>query len=201
MFAKILRNRTRALLEQLNHEKDVEMQKASLLEASVKALAVNEEGERSNFIAAIKGHAQFKHLPEYARALYTMAESIELVSISSVREELAKFPDLDDRVPAAVVSMFLMRNLHLVARYYADITMERLIELVQCTQQELEKLIADGDLGDMYIKIDRSAGSVVFVPEVSSESILDKWSGDMKTVVTMLEATSHLVQIEKDVHN
>ncbi len=104
-----------------------------------------------------------------------------------------------NRITGASQEETIMKRVKMIASFYHDIKLSRFAQLVGCTSDELEMLISRADTSDLYIKIDRPAGTVVFVPPESTDEVLNRWAEDMASSVSKLEAVSHLVQIERDI--
>ena len=52
----------------------------------------------------------------------------------------------------------------------------------------------------VYARIDRPKGIITFAPPKSPNELLDDWSGDISTLLNLLEGTCHLVHKENMVH-
>jgi 26S proteasome regulatory subunit N5 len=51
--------------------------------------------------------------------------------------------------------------------------------------------------GEVYAKIDRPSDIVRFKQEKCTEAVLSDWASDIKTLLNLLDTTSHLIQKEK----
>lgn len=52
----------------------------------------------------------------------------------------------------------------------------------------------------MFARIDRPAGVVDFTKKKGSDEVLNGWSADVEKMLSLIEATSHLVNKEYAVH-
>lgn len=92
-------------------------------------------------------------------------------------------------------------NLRIVAMYYQQITMARLQQLVNLDFDTLESYLSELSFsGDLFLKIDRPAGIVTFQETKSPEEILTQWSNDIEKLMSLTEATCHLINREVMVH-
>lgn len=89
-------------------------------------------------------------------------------------------------------------NVRVVARYYTRIEMGRLTELLDLNEDETEKYISDlVTSGTIYAKIDRLARIVNFAKPRDADDVLNEWSGNMKSLLGLLERIDHLITKEE----
>ena len=110
---------------------------------------------------------------------------------SSAEEKSAhtRFEDLRKRV--------IEHNVRVIAKYYTRIKMEQLCHLLDLDEEDTEsyisKLVTDKTV---YAKIDRPAGIVAFAKARNPDEVLNEWSGDMKSLLGLLERIDHLITKE-----
>jgi len=109
----------------------------------------------------------------------------------------------DDRV--LIQSLLALRivehNLLIVASFYSRITLPRLSELCEVTNDELEDHLSRmSQEGLLDVKIDRPRGIVVLQSLDQQSMVLDKWSKDVQDVLKLVETTCHLIRREMVVH-
>lgn len=89
-------------------------------------------------------------------------------------------------------------NVRVVAKYYTRIQMGRLTQLLDLTEDETEKYISDLVTSKtVYAKIDRPARIVNFAKPRDADDVLNEWSGNMKSLLGLLERIDHLITKEE----
>ncbi|PHH66851.1 hypothetical protein CDD82_1521 [Ophiocordyceps australis] len=89
-------------------------------------------------------------------------------------------------------------NVRVVAKYYTRIEMKRLTELLDLTEDETEKYISQLVTSKtVYAKIDRPARIVSFAKPRDADDVLNEWSGNMKSLLGLLERIDHLITKEE----
>jgi 26S proteasome regulatory subunit N5 len=89
-------------------------------------------------------------------------------------------------------------NVRVVAKYYTRIQMPRLTQLLDLTEDETEKYLSDlVTAKTVYAKIDRPARIVSFAKPRDADDVLNEWSGNMKSLLGLLERIDHLITKEE----
>lgn len=89
-------------------------------------------------------------------------------------------------------------NVRVVAKYYTRIRMPRLCQLLNLTEDETEKYISDlVTAKTIYAKIDRPARIISFAKPRDADDVLNEWSGNMKSLLGLLERIDHLITKEE----
>ncbi|KAI7086187.1 PCI-domain-containing protein [Hortaea werneckii] len=89
-------------------------------------------------------------------------------------------------------------NVRVVAKYYTRITFARLTQLLDLPAPETEKYISDLVTSKtIYARIDRPAGVVSFEKKRDADEVLNEWSGNMKSLLGLLERIDHLITKEE----
>ncbi|KAF4548607.1 26S proteasome regulatory subunit rpn502-like protein [Elsinoe fawcettii] len=89
-------------------------------------------------------------------------------------------------------------NVRVVAKYYTRIHFKRLTELLDLSEEETEKYISDLVVNKtIYAKIDRPARLVSFEKKRDADEVLNEWSGNMKSLLGLLERIDHLITKEE----
>jgi 26S proteasome regulatory subunit N5 len=89
-------------------------------------------------------------------------------------------------------------NVRVIAKYYTRIQFARLTELLDLSDDETEKYISELVVSKtIYAKIDRPARLVSFNKPKDADDVLNEWSGNMKSLLGLLELCDH--QISKEV--
>ncbi|KAF2022335.1 hypothetical protein BU24DRAFT_338519 [Aaosphaeria arxii CBS 175.79] len=89
-------------------------------------------------------------------------------------------------------------NVRVVAKYYTRIQIPRLTQLLDLTEDETEKYISElVTAKTIYAKIDRPARIVSFAKPRDADDVLNEWSGNMKSLLGLLERIDHLITKEE----
>jgi len=89
-------------------------------------------------------------------------------------------------------------NVRVVAKYYTRIHFQRLTELLDLSDEETEKYISDLVVSKtIHAKIDRPARVVSFEKRRDANEVLNEWSGNMKSLLGLLERVDHLITKEE----
>ena len=92
-------------------------------------------------------------------------------------------------------------NLGVVSEYYNRITIERLASLLELDMGKMEAQLCEMVSNkQLYAKIDRPKGIIVFAKPKTPNALLNDWSTDISSLLTMLEGTCHLIHKENMVH-
>lgn len=89
-------------------------------------------------------------------------------------------------------------NVRVIAKYYTRIHFSRLTKLLDLPPQETEKYISDLVVNKtIYARIDRPAQVVSFEKKRDADEVLNEWSGNMKSLLGLLERIDHLITKEE----
>jgi 26S proteasome regulatory subunit N5 len=89
-------------------------------------------------------------------------------------------------------------NVRVIAKYYTRIQMSRLTQLLDLTEDETENYISElVTAKTVYAKIDRPARIVNFAKPRDADDVLNEWSGNMKSLLGLLERIDHLITKEE----
>ncbi|KAI9842963.1 MAG: hypothetical protein M1837_006700 [Sclerophora amabilis] len=89
-------------------------------------------------------------------------------------------------------------NVRVVAKYYTRIKMDRLTQLLDLNEDETEKYISElVTAKTVYAKIDRPARIVSFAKPRDADDVLNEWSGNMRSLLGLLERIDHLITKEE----
>jgi len=93
-------------------------------------------------------------------------------------------------------------NLRVIAKYYTRISMERLCDLLDVTQNDLEKDISRlVNSAMIYAKIDRLNGLVDFQHKKTPRENLNEWAGGLDKLMNLVNQTTHLISKERILAN
>ncbi|CAK3788922.1 26S proteasome regulatory subunit rpn5 [Lecanosticta acicola] len=89
-------------------------------------------------------------------------------------------------------------NVRVIAKYYTRIHFSRLTSLLDLPAGETEKYISDLVTSKtIYARIDRPAQVVSFEKKRDADEVLNEWSGNMKSLLGLLERIDHLITKEE----
>ncbi|KAI9819153.1 MAG: hypothetical protein M1827_007309 [Pycnora praestabilis] len=109
---------------------------------------------------------------------------------SGDKKAFQRWDDLRKRV--------IEHNVRVVAKYYTRIQMGRLTQLLDLDEEETEKYISQlVTAKTVYAKIDRPARVVSFAKPRGADDVLNEWSGNMKSLLGLLERIDHLITKEE----
>lgn len=92
-------------------------------------------------------------------------------------------------------------NILVVSRYYQRITMQRLSQILDLTQDEAEKQLSDMVVSKaLEAKIDRPAGIVRFSHRQEPAEALNKWSASITKLLDTVEKTCQQIQKESMIY-
>ena len=89
-------------------------------------------------------------------------------------------------------------NVRVIAKYYTRIQFARLTQLLDLSEDETEQYISELVTSKtIYAKIDRPAKLVNFKKPADADDVLNEWSGNMKSLLGLLERIDHLITKEE----
>lgn len=89
-------------------------------------------------------------------------------------------------------------NVRVIAKYYTRIQFARLTSLLDLSSDETEKVISELVVSKtIYARIDRPAQVVTFERKRDADEVLNEWSGNMKSLLGLLERIDHLITKEE----
>ena len=117
------------------------------------------------------------------------------------------------------INMSSLQNIRVVSEYYTRIRTSRLSELLKLPEQVSSVMSTDSvqisdiylkDIEDfvsrlvtnktIYAKIDRPAGVVSFQQTKDPSEVLNEWSHNLNSLMTLVTKTTHLINKERMVH-
>ena len=89
----------------------------------------------------------------------------------------------------------------MVSKYYTRIRTDRLSGLLGLSEDDTEKHLSEMVANnDIFVKIDRPQGICCFSAPKAPEEVLSEWNSDISKLLSLMEATCHLVNRENMVH-
>lgn len=93
------------------------------------------------------------------------------------------------------------QNLRVISKYYTRIRTKRLAELLGLSEDDAERHLSEMVANDdIFVKIDRPQGICCFRAPKAPEEVLSEWNHDISKLLSLMEATCHLVGRENMVH-
>mmetsp|Transcript_6489 Transcript_6489/g.8394 ORF Transcript_6489/g.8394 Transcript_6489/m.8394 type:complete len:459 (+) Transcript_6489:31-1407(+) len=172
----------------------------------------NHSPEQSDMIHRVAIDEKLSKLPEWLATikLFTTSEiiSFPLMSQDMVETQLKMIlsdntvqSDVFDHWRLMTHTRTTQHNLRVAAKYYKQIRIARLSELLGLSAEETEvQLSALVSEGEILAKMDRPAGIVRFAPKVSAEETLTEWASDIGELLSLVERTCHLINKENMIH-
>lgn len=92
-------------------------------------------------------------------------------------------------------------NMRIMAKYYTRVRTQRMADLLDLTKDEAEQFLSNlVSNKTISAKIDRLADIITFQPKKSPQEILNEWSVNLNSLMTIINKTCHLINKEETVH-
>eukprot|EP01118_Nematostelium_gracile_P000175 TRINITY_DN10169_c0_g2_i1.p1 TRINITY_DN10169_c0_g2~~TRINITY_DN10169_c0_g2_i1.p1 ORF type:complete len:491 (+),score=158.17 TRINITY_DN10169_c0_g2_i1:157-1473(+) len=168
------------------------------------------DNEQSDLMNRISQDKNLEKLPVYKK-LITLFLTKELMRWPQIESnfgpELNKHSVFQERIDGKLVLWEALKkrvvehNIRVIEGYYKRITMKRLSQLLDLSDQDAEKAISDLVVSkSIFAKIDRPAGVINFRKRKDANEFLNEWSVNVNNLLDLLERTCHLVHRENMVH-
>jgi 26S proteasome regulatory subunit N5 len=194
----------RAILDTSSIEKDEEKLKKTLERIVYYVILAPYDNEQSDLLHRIQTDPNILKLIPQQEALLKLFTIIELMPWSRVAKRFEKvlratevFGVDDPKGPARWEDLrrrVIEHNVRVVAKYYTRISMDRLKMLLDLDEDETEtylsKLVCEKTVN---AKIDRPARIITFGQSRDADDVLNEWSGNMKSLLGLLERVDHLI--------
>ncbi|KAF2405236.1 26S proteasome non-ATPase-like protein regulatory subunit 12 [Trichodelitschia bisporula] len=176
------------------------------------AILAPHSNEQSDLLHRVKADTRYEQLPHEAQLLrlFTLHELMrwpivarQFESHLTDDEVFDSEPDQSDDPKAYqrwedFRKRIIEHNVRVIAKYYTRIQMPRLTQLLDLTEDETEKYISELVTSKtIYAKIDRPAKIVSFAKPRDADDVLNEWSGNMRSLLGLLERIDHLITKEE----
>ncbi|KAF8538421.1 PCI domain-containing protein [Trichophaea hybrida] len=202
----------RAILDTPSIKKDEEKLKKTLERIVYYVILAPYDNEQSDLLHRIQTDPNILKLIPQQEALLKLFTIIELMPWSRVAQRFEKvlratevFGVDDPKGPARWEDLrrrVIEHNVRVVAKYYTRISMDRLKMLLDLDEDETEtylsKLVCEKTVS---AKIDRPARIITFGQSRDADDVLNEWSGNMKSLLGLLERVDHLITKEEMMAN
>jgi len=165
--------------------------------------------EQSDFLHRLALDVNLLKVPEFSR-LVNLFITKEVLNLSEFKTDFQgefshlpvfKGKEESEHLWKEIHLRVIEHNLQVVADYYKVITTKRLSQLLHLNETETEKHVSQLVVkGTIYAKIDRPLGVVAFRKTETPNDVLNKWSSDIDSLLSLVENTVHLIQREHMVH-
>lgn len=92
-------------------------------------------------------------------------------------------------------------NMRIMSKYYTRVRTEKMAELLELTKDEAEQFLSNlVSNKTISAKIDRLQDIVTFQQHKSPQDILNDWSVNLNSLMTIINKTCHLINKEETVH-
>jgi len=168
------------------------------------------DNEQSDLMNRFSIDLNLEKLPSFKELIDAFLRQ-EVISWSQLKEQYhGEFSQLEDfqheergkLLWEELRTRVVEHNIRIVAKYYKSITLERFSKLlaldVPDTEKQLCKLVTQKVI---YAKINRPQGIVSFRKTKTPEQKLNDWSGDIKSLLNVVEKATHYIQRENMIHH
>merc|ERR1712046_227017 len=92
-------------------------------------------------------------------------------------------------------------NILVISKYYSQITLPRLADILKIGVDEAEKYLSDLVLKKtVQAKINRPQGVINFGAKAKPDEVLSEWSGNIAKLLDVLEKSCHKIHKEAQQH-
>ncbi|CAI2334710.1 unnamed protein product [Caenorhabditis sp. 36 PRJEB53466] len=174
---------------------------AALRSAIVYCLLAPHTNEQWDLLNRISIQRELETVPEY-KIILDLFINQELISFKATI--VAKYENCSDEEhrPSPILESLIKHNMRMIAKYYTQITFERLAELLDFPVDEMESfvcnLIVTGQISGA--KLHRPSRIVNLRLKKANVEQLDVWSSNVHKLTDTLNKVSHLILKEQMVH-
>lgn len=167
------------------------------------------DSDQVTLLQLTQADKKLSQLPLYKELLTTFSTK-ELVWYRTLEEKYREEMAAETEVFAGeygkqAIENFKLRiiehNVLVVSKYYSNVRMARLAELLDLPADETEKHLADMVVSKaLTAKIDRPAGIVRFALRKQPEDVLNGWANNISKLLDLVEKSCQQIQKESMVH-
>ncbi|KAG8467445.1 hypothetical protein KFE25_000761 [Diacronema lutheri] len=115
---------------------------------------------------------------------------------------LAQFGGSAEHITQTMHLRVVQHNMRTLAKFYKRIKMARMATLLTVSEAEAERELSEMvSSGAIWARIDRPAGVVSFQKPQQPNELLNDWSGNISSLLNLVESTCHQIRKETMVHN
>lgn len=162
---------------------------------------------QNDLISKVKIDKNLSKLP-FEQSLIKLFTTVELINWSDfefkIISQLKKEEVFNEKTEKGKIHLEALKqriiefNLRVISKYYSNITLDRLCELLQLNQSETEATIIElVSKGDLYAKINRPLRVVNFIKPKDENELLNQWSMNIDQLLEGIETIEHLINKEE----
>ncbi|XP_028395643.1 26S proteasome non-ATPase regulatory subunit 12-like [Dendronephthya gigantea] len=174
------------------------------------------DNEQSDLTHRVNEEKKLENIPIYQSLLkcYVTAELMNWSDVSQQYEQELRQGSVEN--PSTNVFMnteegnkrwddfrkrIVEHNIRIIAKYYTNITMKRMAELLSLPEADTEDFLSNLVASKVvFARIDRPGGTISFLPHKEPNDILNEWSHNINSLMDLLNKTNHLITKEEMVH-
>eukprot|EP00656_Telonema_subtile_P034421 TRINITY_DN38504_c0_g1_i1.p1 TRINITY_DN38504_c0_g1~~TRINITY_DN38504_c0_g1_i1.p1 ORF type:complete len:458 (+),score=187.93 TRINITY_DN38504_c0_g1_i1:142-1515(+) len=166
------------------------------------------DNEQHDFLHRLKEEAALEKIPSYLQ-MYKLMTTKELIVWATVESDLkADFygtgafgGEHAERRWGVFKDRVTEYNIRIIGTYYDRMTIKRLTELLNLSQDETEAIVSKLVTDDIvWARMDRPAGVIVFQKPCGVDDVLNVWSGNIDSLLDKVEKCCHLIYKENIAH-
>lgn len=161
------------------------------------------DGEVSDILERFKKEEKTAQLPVFKQLLVDLT-TIELMewplkgekdikNVGFFKGDASRWQEFHKRI--------IQHNIRVISSYYTRITTKRLSELLQLDADKTEEYLSEMvNNKQIFVKIDRCAGTMNFQQKQTPQQILNEWGNDISSLLSLVDKTCHLIHKENMIH-
>jgi len=164
------------------------------------------DNEQSDLLARVQLDKALEKLPLYKSLLAQFSQQ-ELMSWPAVQSQYVVALQKDHpkefagesgaQLLTALEKRVVEHNVRIIAKYYKNITVTRMAELLHQSKEQTEAHVSELVTTNMiWARIDRPKGIISFRKRQNANELMDNWSSNVKELLTKLDQCSHSVHRE-----
>lgn len=163
------------------------------------------DSEMSDILERFKAEEKTAQLPLYKQLLDDLT-TIELMDWPLKGEKEIKNVEFFKGASGAsrwqeFHKRIIQHNIRVISTYYTCITTKRLAELLKLDTDKTEEYLSEMvNNQQIFVKINRCAGTMNFQKKQTSQQILNEWGSDISSLLSLVDKTCHLIHKENMVH-
>lgn len=201
---------TRAMFDTPSVQADKETWLPLLRDAVIYLALAPHDNESSDLVARVNEEKRLSELPE-ARAALQVFVTAEVTPWRIFEETYGSYlratPILDASSDSGKSNWDELRlrivehNIRVMSKYYERISIGRMAQLLDLDESDAESHLARLVSGKtVYAKVDRPARIVSFREEANPNTVLNEWSTNLSSLMTLVDKAAHLISKERMVH-
>jgi 26S proteasome regulatory subunit N5 len=102
---------------------------------------------------------------------------------------------------AELKRMLVQHNIRIISKYYGQLTLERVSQLLQVERDYCEEeLCCLNNLHTISCRIDRIDGIIDFKPIENEQYLLKNWNQSINSILDLVDTTTNLIHREREVY-